>query len=109
MFRTLIHPVLKVFLTPQEGGFHVQMSKLTLLGTPFFNIPTRELITRVELSQICQGLYDFGQTCGHKKSIKETLSKVDYGLAQLIQLLTTDVMKYLRIGYLLDMTTFRPD
>ena len=83
------------------------MSNYTLLKTPFWHILNRELKTRVESSQICQGLYDFGQTYRDKKSIAELLSDLKYGLVQLIQLLATDVMKCLRIGNMLDLTTFR--
>ena len=45
-----------------EGGMRCKMNKLTLLKIPYCNIPNRELITRIELSQIQQDLYDFRQS-----------------------------------------------
>ena len=107
MLKTHFNPVCQVSLAPEEGYFPVQMSNYTLLETPYWNISNRKLKTRVELSQIRQGLYEFGQTYRDQKFIKETLSDFKYGTAGLIHFLTRDVMNYTRIGYLLDMTTFR--
>ena len=107
MLITPFHPVFQLSKALRMGLFQIQMSKLTVLGIPYCNIPNRKLITRVELSQIYQGLYDFGQTYRPKKSITELLSDLKYGLAQLLHLMTTDVMNYTRIGYLSEMTTFR--
>ena len=84
-----------------------KMSNYTLLKAPLFNILNGELKTREESSQIRQNLYEFGQSSKDQEHIKETLSDFRYGLAQLIHFLTTDVMNYTRIGYLLVLTTLR--
>ena len=52
MLQTFLHPVPKVSLILQKGGFRIQMSKSALLGTPYCNILNRDSITRGESSRI---------------------------------------------------------
>ena len=107
MYKTFFHPVFQVSIALRKSLFQDKMSNYTLLKTPFGNIPNRELITRVESSQIRQGLYEFGQTYRYQKFIKETLSDFKYEMDQLIHFLTTDVMKWLRMRNFFDMTVLR--
>ena len=61
ILKIFLHPVSKVSLILQKGGFKVQMSKFTFLKSPFRNILNRDSIIRVESSQIRQDLCEFGQ------------------------------------------------
>ena len=61
MLRTYLQPVLWTSRVLKKAIFQVRMSKSAVLETPFFNIPDWKLITREEMSQIRQTLYDFSK------------------------------------------------
>ena len=54
MLKNHFHPVFQVSMALKKSLFQVQMSNYTVLKTPYWNITDRDLITRVESSQISQ-------------------------------------------------------
>ena len=75
-----------------------EMNKLTLLRTLKRHIPTEELITREESSQIRQSLYDFMQPFEHHETdlIIESISDLTIKCVELMCILVIEVLNSIR-------------
>ena len=61
MLEYVLHASCRSSISLHKGCFQVQMSKLTLLSAPNLHILNRELISRIEWSQIQQDLSVLGR------------------------------------------------
>ena len=82
----------------RKSLFQDKMSNFTLLKTPYWNIPNRELKTREELSEIRQALYEFGQSIGDKGTdlIIESISDLTFECVELMCILALEVLNSIK-------------
>ena len=75
-----------------------EMNKLTLLRTLKRHIPTEELITREESSQIRQSLYDFMQPFEYQETdlIRESISDLTIECVELMCIFVIEVINSIR-------------